>query len=96
MNRYLEKWSEGNAILKPIRLPRSNRVQALDKWCKQNGHVVPGKPDLAYEIVEVLSEHPKRRAIERDRAGALTKLLESLDRKFEELGKDARHESGSV
>lgn len=96
VNRYLKKWSAGSATLNPIDLRQSNRVGALGKWCKQNGHDVPGKPDLAYEIVDVLSEQPYRKAIERDRAGILRKLLERLDRKFEELGEDARHEGGSA
>lgn len=96
VNRYLSKWSQTDAPLKATEVSSSNRLLALDTWFIQNGHDMPSKVDLAYEVVEVALDDPDRNVVDSRRTGALRNLLKRLDRKFEELGKDAPNENRAV
>lgn len=79
VNRHIRQWY--GTPKHPFRnkdLPPSNRYSAIRRWCEDNGSAVPPKVDLAYAVLDVLSDRPDLSATEPARTQVGRDLLERL------------------
>ena len=89
VNQYIRQWhSAPEGLFRNEDLPPSARHSAIRCWCENNGITGPPKVDLAYAVLDVLSDRPDLSAIEPARAQAGRNLLKRLQRRLAVLAEN--------
>lgn len=78
VNRYLARWNEPAELLQGSRLPNSDRVKHIERFCRSQGLTAAPKVEIAYEVVDLLNEEPARPVTCQKRLASARALLKAI------------------